>query len=350
MSRRDLARAAGLSYPYVAELENGTKSPSVKAMGRLEAALELEPGRLSDFAGLLAEAVPGDQRVATGLAKEIGRAQDTRSSDIKEDDMAFGLQAHPAEPNPKSDEIWRQLQSMTPTDRDLVASLIQRLGARSAEPTDGSFAACLKLVNRAYQRLGHELGFRFLTSPRRTLENPRVVLITLNPGGDHIPQGHPSDSSESGSAYLVESWGDYRPGQAPLQRQVQALFQMLEEPLEDALSGHFVPFRSPTWDALPNHEESLALGERIWSELFKQIDPNLVICMDRHSFSRLPRVMNAGEPVEEISLPTGWGRYNADIVRFETCTLLRIPHLSRFRLFGSAEREPYLRAIVEAAR
>ena len=46
MSRRDLAQTAGLSYPYVAELENGTKPGSQGALAAIAAALDL---RLSEL-------------------------------------------------------------------------------------------------------------------------------------------------------------------------------------------------------------------------------------------------------------------------------------------------------------
>jgi transcriptional regulator with XRE-family HTH domain len=46
MKRRDLAIAAGLSYPYVSEIENGHKEPSAKALRQLADALDLAPVEL----------------------------------------------------------------------------------------------------------------------------------------------------------------------------------------------------------------------------------------------------------------------------------------------------------------
>jgi transcriptional regulator with XRE-family HTH domain len=67
MRRKDLAAAAGLSYPYIAELENGAKSPSARALTALSEALDLSAS------GLLAQAdaLPspgGSQSVATQAA------------------------------------------------------------------------------------------------------------------------------------------------------------------------------------------------------------------------------------------------------------------------------------------
>jgi transcriptional regulator with XRE-family HTH domain len=50
MKRSELAQRAGLSYAYVAEIENGTKQASSKALWVLAKALGLEPHELMAFA------------------------------------------------------------------------------------------------------------------------------------------------------------------------------------------------------------------------------------------------------------------------------------------------------------
>ena len=47
MSRRDLAEASGLSYPYVSQIENGDREPSMKALSALAGALGVELGALT---------------------------------------------------------------------------------------------------------------------------------------------------------------------------------------------------------------------------------------------------------------------------------------------------------------
>ena len=47
LSRREVADASGLSYPYVSQLETGYRLPSHKAIAALAEALELDPGELS---------------------------------------------------------------------------------------------------------------------------------------------------------------------------------------------------------------------------------------------------------------------------------------------------------------
>ncbi len=128
-------------------------------------------------------------------------------------------------------------------------------------------------IERAYADLGHQLGWRFLTSPQHTLSaSTKIALITLNPGGSIDRPDHPRASSEAGSAYLVETWRNgLAPGAAPLQRQVQQLFAMLAEAshgvsgnelLGSSLSAYFIPFRSPSIKALakPRESEQFASG------------------------------------------------------------------------------------------
>ncbi len=47
--RKDLAEAAQLSYPYLSEIENGTKNPSGEALDAIAAALDLAPQELRDL-------------------------------------------------------------------------------------------------------------------------------------------------------------------------------------------------------------------------------------------------------------------------------------------------------------
>jgi transcriptional regulator with XRE-family HTH domain len=46
LSRRDLAEASGLSYPYMSELEAGSKYPSERALENIAAALDMDAKEL----------------------------------------------------------------------------------------------------------------------------------------------------------------------------------------------------------------------------------------------------------------------------------------------------------------
>jgi transcriptional regulator with XRE-family HTH domain len=58
LKRKDLARLASLSYPYLSELENGSKAPSAKALGQLADALQLSPADLLALAEAIEPAAP----------------------------------------------------------------------------------------------------------------------------------------------------------------------------------------------------------------------------------------------------------------------------------------------------
>ncbi|OGV67402.1 MAG: hypothetical protein A3K19_23565 [Lentisphaerae bacterium RIFOXYB12_FULL_65_16] len=72
-------------------------------------------------------------------------------------------------------------------------------------------------------RLGYDLGWRFLYSPKATLgPSTDIAFFGINPGGKVFEP--PVASVEQGNAYRTECW----PGNgASLQREVKKLFQLL---------------------------------------------------------------------------------------------------------------------------
>ena len=135
-------------------------------------------------------------------------------------------------------------------------------------------------VEQRYAQLGHTLGWRFLTSPSATFSpNTEFAFITLNPGGNTITHEEVRESCEQGSPYLVEQWGNHPVGKAPLQLQIQQLYQMLGWDFDSVLSGQFVPFRSPTWDGLPRRKESLQFGIELWAGIIKHVKPRIIVAM-----------------------------------------------------------------------
>ena len=228
------------------------------------------------------------------------------------------------------------------------------------------FEDTVEEIERFYAERGYRLGRRFLTCSRKVLDgNPQIALVTLNPGGERQRPDHPSESCEEGCAYISESWkNDRPPGEAPLQIQVRRMFAKLadklaypgtpQELLEESLSGYFVPFRSPSFKELEHRREALDFAERIWSKILESVRPGLIICIDRETYKRLrsllPRVYGLGE-TNHLRPKTGWGKYEADIVEFgessEAARLLRLPHLSRFGLFGNPARAERIDRIFE---
>lgn len=75
LKRRDLANAARVSYPYLSELENGTKQGSTQKIGQIAEALGMTPSQLLARAEALALAesagpVPTAAETAPGAASQ----------------------------------------------------------------------------------------------------------------------------------------------------------------------------------------------------------------------------------------------------------------------------------------
>lgn len=224
----------------------------------------------------------------------------------------------------------------------------------TAAVTADVFSRSVGKIKQAYRDLGHTLGWRFLTGPKATLSpRTRIGLITMNPGGDHEPEDHPRASCEAGSSYLVESWPGYARGRAPLQLQIQAMLGALARHLGDptplasfmnerVLSAQYVPFRSPSFAALPRRKESLAFAHGLWRSILAHWQPRLLITIDTETCSSLQTTLTgqAGQITDHQRFPTGWGDYQAEVIRLSRpagappITLARLPHLSRFALFG----------------
>lgn len=52
LSQEELAFRAGMKRSYLSDLERGTRNPSVRALGRLAEALEVEAGALLTLGGV----------------------------------------------------------------------------------------------------------------------------------------------------------------------------------------------------------------------------------------------------------------------------------------------------------
>ena len=230
------------------------------------------------------------------------------------------------------------------------------------------FEECVHDIETEYARLGHTLGWRFLSVSQRVLDAPvRLALGTLNPAGDRIPPDHPWASCENGVSYLVERWRDSSiPGEAPLQVQVREMFRLLaqsmayegsyDQLMAESLIAHLIPFRSPRFANLHRKEESLALGRRLWTRILPQTAPRLIICLGRQAQRELRRLIPGAMRVCHAStrtFPTGWGNYTVDIDDFagndRAPRLLYLPHLSTWTLFTSAKCRTQMQVIMEAA-
>jgi hypothetical protein len=199
-----------------------------------------------------------------------------------------------------------------------------------------------ELIEAEYQRLSHDLGWRLFTCPIRNIETASVALITINPGGSKFEE--PQWSVESGSAYELESWKGRPPGQENLQRQVRRMFEIMNIPPAEVLSGYLVPFRSPRWQALPHKSASFHFGIRLWQEILKKAKVRTVIAFGKDIAPQIVSLLNATALTEH---PTGWGEQKIALYRIENDgSLIVLPHLSTFKLFSNKKYEGAFRVML----
>jgi hypothetical protein len=205
-------------------------------------------------------------------------------------------------------------------------------------------------ISDAYDRLGHRLGWRFLYSPAKTLApGTRLAFVGLNPGGrTYYP---PMPSVEAGNAYRVERWGA---GETlnPLQEQIALLYEEIARRcpgsspvrlMDETLAVNFCPFRSPTWEMLARRVESVAFSRELWQRVLQVVEPRAIVCLGEMAMRHLGEVLVAHGARRAAPLelrPTGWGSVRYTLAAYESPSgrtmLIRLPHLSRFRIFGRA--------------
>lgn len=223
------------------------------------------------------------------------------------------------------------------------------------------FKECIEL---AYERLGHQLGWRFLYTPARTLSpDTRLAFVALNPGDDEYHD--PILSVEKGNAYRidVEDWWAARQ-QAGLQTQVRLLYEDLAKRIEGAtwktlmdeqtLALNFCPFRSPGWPPLVSPEESIEFSRRMWARVLELVGPSVIVCLGRDPMRYLGPVLRArgaastGPPDKR---PVAWGNVTFTVARYSATpgevTMVGLPHLSRFGIFGRRESQHATTEIVD---
>ncbi|MFZ9076048.1 MAG: helix-turn-helix domain-containing protein, partial [Ilumatobacteraceae bacterium] len=73
-SIRDLAKRAGVSNPYLSQIERGLRKPSADILQQIARALEISAETLYERAGMLDTKESQGNAVVDAIATEIGRA------------------------------------------------------------------------------------------------------------------------------------------------------------------------------------------------------------------------------------------------------------------------------------
>jgi hypothetical protein len=211
---------------------------------------------------------------------------------------------------------------------------------------------CINIFENIIKDIEHKniereenMGWRFLYCSKNNIEvNNGIYLITSNPGGDSESKDQEKESCEDGNAVLNEKWGNHQPGNSPLQKQIQELFKEIgliinfEKILENALSGYFIPFRSPNLNKLKNKNDARDFGKSVWEKILKCNCPWLIICIDPTTYKCLKEILHESLDCKDPSVTkyqTGWGNVGAEITEYfkKGISIVRFPHLSTYTIF-----------------
>lgn len=222
------------------------------------------------------------------------------------------------------------------------------------------FDACIKFIEEAYAKLGYSKGWHFLYSPFLTFSCPNgLMFLGLNPGGG---ESDCKGSVERGNDYVHGNWG--KGNGLVLQKQVQRLFDLFAESycetppsgidlLEETLTSNFCPFPSSSWAKLGQQKEAIEYSKKLWKMVLSVVMPRIIICMGDVSYHGIRDVLREIIGVEgnRIKMDTGWKGQEFKLRRFDgrgkSCTLVKIPHLSHFKLMRDTKCIPYVKAFIK---
>ncbi len=216
-------------------------------------------------------------------------------------------------------------------------------------------------INDTYSALGHDQGWSFLYTPGRTLcKGAKFLFMGLNPGGT---QEAIALTTEAGNAYHpdVEKWRGDDP--SPLQLQIVAFYSLLAKKMnypdarrlmDESLAANFCPFRSRSWVDLKERDKSISFCEELWKELLLSTQITTIVCMSlivrKHMSSLI--VEAGGKLLREDSQRVEWGNVTYSVSQFiiadRNITMVCLPHLSRYRIFGREKSDSATNDIVDA--
>jgi hypothetical protein len=220
-------------------------------------------------------------------------------------------------------------------------------------------------IREEYKSNSNDMEWRFLQTSKKTLENNNGILfITLNPGGKQDQKHQPIESCEEGCAYLTESWRGKPAGKSKLQVQIQLLFKEIANRIgvedyrtvmETSLFGHFIPFRSSSFDTLKDKKRTILFSKNLWQKILSNLKFQLLFCIDNDTYNNISEILVniSYHKVQEQLYPISWGDYRCSIANFEKdgeeITVVRLLHLSIFSIFGREKSKEAVNKIMDEA-
>ncbi|MCI7616942.1 MULTISPECIES: hypothetical protein [Desulfovibrio] len=239
------------------------------------------------------------------------------------------------------------------------------------------FKECCDFIDEEYQRLGHTLGYRFLTCSN-TLLNPDMKLLYLSqsPAGSTDIKEHPKTSCEYGSPFFVERWDGKEAGTSVLQQQTRQMFAMLQAQLkipgtvrnfaeQHILSGYFIPFRDYVYHKNKKETEEekkkskekekacLASAHQLWQKIFQKWTPRYILISGTSVGKEVKNILKSLNftIIEGTPIDIKWqGRkiYIYTAKRDDkTIRIASFPSLSRYQTMNSRKYTIYFREMLE---
>ena len=138
LERRELADQAGISYSYLAEIENGNKPPSSKVLMALADVLDVRPAQLHAAADSLREGMRADYSTRSRLTDIAASAERAWSPNVlhrmapEPERQRSSAPSVPPERQRTLDQLRRHMEHMTDDDLEMMLSIVQRFGQTSA--------------------------------------------------------------------------------------------------------------------------------------------------------------------------------------------------------------------------
>ena len=170
-----------------------------------------------------------------------------------------------------------------------------------------------------------------------------VAFLSTNPGA-RTPDGADlrTVSDERGNSYVIER----DTTKSALTAQYLQLCELMRVSPDRVLCGVLAPYRTKEWNPLRDHQ-NLAIGRAFWKAAFRvQSSLKVVVC--------------SGKPVADVliemldgkldrSVAAKWG--NTQIRKYHLadspCSLVALPHLSRFKLLGRTASRGQVASVLE---
>lgn len=184
-------------------------------------------------------------------------------------------------------------------------------------------------------------GFHLLYCPWELLTTAQIAFLSLNPGRAIASSPMKKVHEPSGNSYQIEESTTL----SPFTAQYLQLLKLLKLNPDEILTGAYFPFRSERWSDLTTQQINMGLdfSRDFWTDALKRV--KVIISSGREVEKRL---VSSLQLTEQNRIPSGWGNVSiSTYISPETeCTLVALPHLSRYRLMANDECKQIVEALL----